>query len=327
MKKVLLFGDPGIDDAVAIIYALLHPEIELVGVVTGYGNVNETQVAKNAAYLLQLGGRQDIPVIRGAKGPFSGELVQYYPEIHGPEGLGPIRPPDTFTANIQDFSSIFKIIETYKSELTIVDVGRSTSLATSFILAGSEFMNQVNSMYIMGGAFNHPGNVTASAEANFYGDPIASDLVLEKGRNITILPLNVTNYSLISPQIVNYISSLNSNPFSSLFKPIMDYYINAYNKLIPGLQAAAVHDVLTLYSIVSPESFQFISRRARVDISNFSRGTSSADFRAKPDVEPVETLDKIALSFNYNAFIQNFVSVMTSRLQENNVMRKNKFDG
>lgn len=46
MKKVLLFGDPGIDDAVAIIYALLHPEIELVGVVTGYGNVMKHRLQK-----------------------------------------------------------------------------------------------------------------------------------------------------------------------------------------------------------------------------------------------------------------------------------------
>jgi purine nucleosidase len=315
MKKILLFGDPGIDDAVAIIYALLNPEIELMGLVTGYGNVDETQAAENASYLLQLGGRPDIPVIRGAKGPFSGELVQYYPEIHGPEGLGPIRPPDYFTTNVQEFSTVFEIIDRYKSELTIVDVGRSTSLATAFILAGADFMNQVNAMYIMGGAFNHPGNVTASAEANFYGDPIASDLVLEKGKNITILPLNVTNYALVSPQVVNYITSLNSNPFSSLFKPIMDYYINAYNKLIPGLQAAAVHDVLTLFSIVSPESFQYVSRRARVDSSELSRGTSRADFRPKPEVEPLETLDRIALFFNYNAFIQNFVTVMSGRLQ------------
>ncbi|MED3127200.1 nucleoside hydrolase, partial [Bacillus wiedmannii] len=34
MKKVLLFGDPGIDDSLAIIYGLLHPEIEIVGIVT-----------------------------------------------------------------------------------------------------------------------------------------------------------------------------------------------------------------------------------------------------------------------------------------------------
>lgn len=120
----------------------MNPKIELVGVVTGYGNVDERQATENASYLLQLAGRPDIPVIRGAKGPFSGELVDYYPEIHGPEGLGPIRPPENIVTNVRDYSEVFDIIRRYKNDLTIVDVGRSTLLATSFILAGEDFVNQ-----------------------------------------------------------------------------------------------------------------------------------------------------------------------------------------
>ena len=66
MEKVLFFGDPGIDDSFAIMYGLLHPEIEIVGIVTGYGNVEHIHAAHNAAYILQLANRQDIPVISGA---------------------------------------------------------------------------------------------------------------------------------------------------------------------------------------------------------------------------------------------------------------------
>ncbi|PWW28316.1 purine nucleosidase [Cytobacillus oceanisediminis] len=317
MEKVLLFCDPGIDDAVAIIYALLNPRIDLVGVVTGYGNVNEKQATENASYLLQLGGRPDIPVIRGAKGPFSGELVSYYPEIHGPEGLGPIRPPDNLVTNVQDYRAVFDLINLYKNDLTLVDVGRSTSLATSFILKGAEEVNQVKGIYIMGGAFNHPGNVTAVAEANFFGDPIATDLVLEKGRNVTVIPLNVTNYALVTPQVVNWIAASKSNPYSGLIKPIIDYYINAYKKLVPGLNAAPMHDVITLFALTSPGSFQFASRRVRVESSSLSRGRTIADFRANPKEEQKETLDHIALAFDYNAFIQDFINVMTAKV--NNV--------
>ncbi|WP_420482323.1 nucleoside hydrolase, partial [Bacillus pseudomycoides] len=86
MKKVLFLGDPGIDDSLAIMYGLLHPEIEIVGIVTGYGNVTQEQATSNAAYLMQLAGREDIPIINGAKMPLSGEFITYYPEIHGAEG-------------------------------------------------------------------------------------------------------------------------------------------------------------------------------------------------------------------------------------------------
>lgn len=88
MKKVLLFGDPGIDDYLAIIYGLLHPEI--VRIVTIYGNVTKEQTTRNALYLLQLAGRTDISVISGASLSFLNGFTAYYPEIHGAEGFGPI---------------------------------------------------------------------------------------------------------------------------------------------------------------------------------------------------------------------------------------------
>jgi len=84
LKKVLLFGDPGIDDSLAIIYGLLHPEIEIVGIVT------KEQTTRNALYLLQLAGRTDISVISGASLSFLNGFTPYYPELHGAEGFGPI---------------------------------------------------------------------------------------------------------------------------------------------------------------------------------------------------------------------------------------------
>ena len=56
MKKILFLGDPGIDDSLAIMYGLLHPDIDIVGVVTGYGNVTQEKATSNAAYLLQMAG-------------------------------------------------------------------------------------------------------------------------------------------------------------------------------------------------------------------------------------------------------------------------------
>ncbi len=98
-------------------------------------------------YLLQLAGREDIPLIGGAKGPLSGEITAYYPEIHGPEGLGPIRPPDTIVGKLLNFDQVFEIIDRYKGDLTIVEVGRATSLAITFIL-GEEQLSKINELLI-----------------------------------------------------------------------------------------------------------------------------------------------------------------------------------
>lgn len=73
----------------------MHPEIEIVGIVTSYGNVTKEQTTRNAVYLLQLTRRTDIPVISDASLLFRNGFTAYYSEIHGAEGLGPIQPPES----------------------------------------------------------------------------------------------------------------------------------------------------------------------------------------------------------------------------------------
>lgn len=310
--KVLFFGDPGIDDSLAIMYGLLHPEIEIVGIVPGYGNVEQEQAVQNVAYLLSLAGKRDIPIIAGAKGPLSGEFTPYYPEIHGEKGLGPIRPPDTLqTGELLNFDEIFKIIQKYENELYIVDVGRSTSLAIAFLLGG-EVMNKVKGIYVMGGAFFVPGNVTAEAEANFYGDPIASNLVCERARNLAIHPLNITIQALLTSEIVDTIVRHGTrNPYRDLIRPIFDYYYEFYKKSVPGIKGTPLHDVVALSAIVNPSIVQYAHRRVNVELFGILKGVSVADFRANPDKEPPETLDRIALRFDYKKFITEFIQVMT----------------
>ncbi|MFZ3590796.1 nucleoside hydrolase [Bacillus sp. DJP31] len=311
MPKVLLFADPGIDDSLAIMYALLHPQIELVGIVTGYGNVSKEQSTQNAAYLLQLAGVRDIPIIGGAQGPLSGEPVPFYPEIHGQEGLGPIQPPEQYKVNLLNFDEVFKIIERYQNELIIVAVGRLTDLAIAFILGGEQ-MRKIKAFYIMGGAFLVPGNVTAIAEANFHGDPIAADLVMEKARNLTLLPLNVTNNAILTPEVVDYIVLQNNTPFKSLIKPIFDYYFEAYKKNVPGVPGTPLHDVVTISAMMNPNIIEYLDRRVRVTSQGEAAGQSIADLRPKPDQEPYETLDRIGMKLDYQAFIQDFIRIMTT---------------
>ncbi|MCM3733647.1 nucleoside hydrolase [Fictibacillus nanhaiensis] len=315
MYNTLLFCDPGIDDSLAIMYALLNPNINVVGIVSSYGNVPQQQATQNIAYLVHLANRPDIPIIAGARSPFSGEIAVYYPEIHGEEGLGPIRPPETIQREILNFDEIFKIIKRYENNLCIVDVGRSTSLATAFILGGDEQMSKISAYYIMGGAFLVPGNVTPLAEANFHGDSIASNLVLNKARNVYILPLNVTNYALIKTETINQITAANYNAFTPLIKPIFDFYNAAYKKLIPGIEGSPLHDVLALFALVHHNQVRYIDRKAQVSTNmDQTKGLSSADFRPLVPPEPqAVAVDHIAIWFNYDAFVQDFIKIMTTR--------------
>ncbi|WP_404323200.1 nucleoside hydrolase [Cytobacillus firmus] len=308
MKKIILFADPGIDDSVAIMYALLNPGIKVLAIVSSYGNVTKEQATNNIAYLLRLAGRKDIPIIGGANSPSLGEIPRYYPEIHGEEGLGPIRPPVDVQGELTNFSELYNIIR-MNPDVTVVDVGRNTSLAALFIL-GENISDVIKEFYIMGGAFLVPGNVTSSAEANFYGDPVASQVVVTNMDNIYIVPLNVTNKAIVTMEHINMIQKLTDNKLIQIMDEAMAYYIEAYKKLIPGINGAPLHDVLTLFLMVNPEMGSSIRRDVKILTAAEGRGTSIADFRVSS--KPAEKNINIYLDFNYQGFIEDFIQVMSS---------------
>ncbi|WP_059103691.1 nucleoside hydrolase [Shouchella shacheensis] len=298
-KKVLLFCDPGIDDTFAIMYVLLHPELELVGIVTSYGNVSRAQATANAAYLLQLSGKSHIPVIPGAAKPVQCKEPTYSPDIHGYGGIGPIRPPSTMTFPIYPFDTIRVLTECHKENLIIVDIGRSTALAIAFILY-EEQMKRVGSFYIMGGALFIPGNVTPVAEANFFGDPSSSNFVLTTAHNLTIIPLDASNHAYFTPELVDALAQNAHNPLAFLIKPIYDYYFKAYQRRTPGLPGAPIHDLVTLMAIANPQIANYIYYEASViEYTGEAKGMCYNHPRPKSHKENT----RIAINLNHWAFI------------------------
>ena len=87
MHKVLIDTDPGIDDAMAIFYAGLHPDIDLIGMTSVFGNVTAERAARNALVLSDM-LRQDIPVAPGAAKPLEQTPKPVSDHVHGDEGFG-----------------------------------------------------------------------------------------------------------------------------------------------------------------------------------------------------------------------------------------------
>lgn len=282
MKKIILFADTGIDDAIAVIYALKNPEIELKAIVAGYGNTDRNRSARNAEYLLELAGQESIPVINGSTRALSGEVPEFFPEIHGEEGLGPISPPIPANRfrNRTNFSQLFRIIKDNPNEITIVNVGRCTSLSMAWFLSPA-VMELVKETYIMGGAFIEPGNVTEVAEANFYGDPIAANFIVQNAPNLTVIPLNVTRRALITPTVVDFIDSVSNTPLQQIIKPILDFYYEAYQELEPGIAGTPQHDMAAVMaSLEIPGLFTYTNKEVKVEYKEgYAEGLSIADFR------------------------------------------------
>ncbi|MCA0987623.1 nucleoside hydrolase [Guptibacillus algicola] len=308
-QKVLFFGDVGIDDTIALLYAYLSGEIDVIGIVACYGNVSKEQTAINVRYLLEEVGRTDIPVMGGAEKPMTGEVPVFYPDVHGPDGLGPITPPSNHSAPLENFFEVIPLIDKY-DDLVIVNVGRLTSLATLFLLY-SEKMERINTFYVMGGAFNVPGNVTPSAEANFHADPVAANIVMRYAKNVKLFPLNVTQSAIVTPGMIDYIDSKGK---SKLLKPLLDYYyFEFYKKKVPGLEGPPVHDAVTIMAVIHPEMFTFYKTPVALEISGEARGLSIGDFRQSFEQDEFDgrPIQDVAVNLDYFNFYRNFMRVMT----------------
>ncbi|MEC3883791.1 nucleoside hydrolase [Halobacillus sp. HZG1] len=311
LRKVLIIADPGVDDAFAIMYALLHPEIEVVGIVAEYGNVSQEIALRNTAYLLQLAGRTNIPIIKGADKPLTGTDPEFFFDIHGTHGLGEIIPPVQTPAH-DPFHKVYELMHTYGRDLNIINLSRFTSLALTFIQAESN-IHKTGNVYVMGGAFFVPGNRTPVAEANVYGDPQAAKIVAAHGKNITFVPLNISNRAVIPLDTIKKVSIQNETPFSRIIFPIMDYYSTQYESIIPGIDGAPLHDVTLFSYLMNPEYYKVVERQVKVNTTGPSKGLTLADFRPAPDYIEGYPMHSIIIDFDKEAFTQDFVKIMTNR--------------
>lgn len=313
VRKVLFFSDFGIDDNIAIVYAFFNKELKIVGVVADYGNVSKQDAMRNAAYIQQLTGIKDVPVFAGAELPLTGMVPEYVPDVHGEEGLGPIIPDIDVDVFIENFHGIKEIIEKNPNDIIIVNVGRLSSLAAAFILYPGT-MKRVKEFFIMGGAFNEPGNVTPVAEANFHGDPYAANIVLNQAAGrVKIIPLNVTSGALVTPAIINeldaYYKSVGSE-IGKLVKPMFDYYYKFYKSRNPQLTGAPLHDVLTLWAVLNEDHMVYRDIPVKIVINiGEAFGQSIGDFRNMID-KAEYPINKVAINFNYIDFISDFYRTM-----------------
>ncbi|AMB98666.1 ribosylpyrimidine nucleosidase [Aerococcus urinaehominis] len=246
--KLILDLDTGIDDAMALAYAVGHPEAEVLAVTSVFGNVETVTGADNAAAILKLLGREDIPVYVGAKRALDADQ-DYVQEaasgiFHGRNGLANLDFPAG--APVQDQDAVDYLVDQARAlgdELTIVTTGPLTNLALA-IQKDPEAMLSVRQVVSMGGALTVPGNVSYFAEANFNKDSKANNIVFDSGINMTMIGLDVTLQTLLTEDHINKWQA--GSPAAQAFFDIVSYYFQAYDSSYDELRGCALHDPLAV---------------------------------------------------------------------------------
>ena len=98
MTKLILDLDTGVDDALAIAYALGSPEVELIGI-TGYTYIYLLeQGVRNALAITELLGHPEVKVYKGiphSEATDGFEVLEISKFIHGNNGIGDVDIPDS----------------------------------------------------------------------------------------------------------------------------------------------------------------------------------------------------------------------------------------
>ncbi len=281
--KVIFDTDPGVDDAIALYFALAHPRIELLGITTTFGNVTVDQAAANALYLTALANR-NVPVSKGVQKPWF-KLAEPVPDfIHGGDGLGNLPSRVATTGALDPRASAQFIVETARThpgQVTLVAVGPLGNLALALKLEPA-LPILLSEVIVMGGAVLEPGNVSPVAEANIWNDPHAADKVFTAGWKLTMVGLDVTHKVVTELAMFDKIARHHRHAATDTLHHAVKFYSTFYTGLhkhmeqTPGCYA---HDLLAFIYLVAPELFTVETAAVRVATEGLAQGQTMLNRR------------------------------------------------
>lgn len=273
--RVIIDCDPGVDDALAIVLALVSPELRVCGITTVAGNAPVDQCTENAVRLLGLVGRNDIPVAAGADRP----LVQQFPDRgaswHGANGIGGVVLPDRNVAASPGHAVdlIASVAAASDEPTTIVAIGPLTNIAL-LLARHPDVGRHVGQITIMGGS-STGGNVTPAAEFNIWVDPEAAHRVFTSGIRTVVVPLDLTHRFALRAGDLARIRT--AGPVGDVLAKMMAPYARSHFETY-GEEIAAVHDAIAVGTLVRPDLTELIPAHVAVDYTSpISRGATIFD--------------------------------------------------
>ena len=267
--KIILDCDPGHDDAIAILLAAHHPDIDLLAITTVAGNQSLDKTTLNALKVCSLANIRDVSVARGMDRPLV-RPARHAANIHGESGMdGPDIPePDIELAPQHGVDLLIDLLMNSDGDITIVPTGPLTNIATA-IRREPAILPRIKAISLMGGAIG-VGNRMPAAEFNIWADPEAAAIVFDCGRPLTMSPLEVTHQALATGEVLDRLRAAN-RPVASFAADLLTFFGDTYRNVF-GFPAPPVHDPCAVAAVIDPDILQ--AHTIRVEIETEGEWTS-----------------------------------------------------
>ena len=313
--RVLLDVDTGVDDALAILFAVAHPGISLLGVSCVAGNAALPQVVENTLKVLDAAGAGDIPVAAGASRPLVAP-ARDASHVHGADGLGGIRLPETTRRAVAQSSIVMLREQLLASDgpVTIIGLAPQTNLAL-LLRTYPEVAAKVERIMFMGGSAS-VGNATAVAEFNVWHDPEAAAIVLDSGIPTFMYGLDV--FSQVSVDLQTATAMLSSTSRAErLAGALLSHRIG----MGPGREpvyTGLIGDAGAVCAMVDPDALHVERLPLYVELTGASRGQTVVDRRAFPGEDRMHGLHtavgmtEVALDVDAPRYAELFLSTIAT---------------
>lgn len=274
--RIVFDGDPGIDDALAILTMLREP-VDVLAMSAVVGNVPVATGFRNLRNLAALAGRSDIPIYRGAELPLVRDYV-FDATVHGVDGLGGAEMPQSHAELLEEHAAVAtaRLLLRAPEPVTWVATGPLTNVALALRLEPA-IAHKVQRLVVMGGSTLR-GNVTPAAEFNVYVDAEAWQAVLASGIRPLMVGLNVTHMVGMGDDDFARAEAVDS-PVGRAAWVMLDFYRKVYDE--GGWGEPKLHDVVALLGAISPELLETKPARVQVETgSALTYGMTVVDDRA-----------------------------------------------
>ena len=316
---MILDVDTGVDDALALLYAVASPEVDLIAATCVMGNVTVDQATENTLAVLEVAGRPEVEVAPGAARPLGRDRVPF-PVVHGERGLGRAAPPAP-SASASARPAVDVIVGRARErpgEVMLVATGPLTNVALA-LREEPDLPQLLGGFALMGGAFARGGNVTPAAEANIWVDPAAAAEVLTafSGADEERLPvcvgLDVTERAVLRrPDLDEVCAPAPDSPLGRLVEDATGFYLDFYAAVV-GEDGCRLHDPLALAVAIDQPLARLETTRVEVETKGrWTMGQTVTDLtgiRGSPwpvGWEP-EANARVALDVDEAAFMGRFV--------------------
>lgn len=334
---LILDVDTGIDDSLALLYAVASEDAELVAVTCVGGNVDARQVAENTRAVLELAGREDVEVALGRERPLV-RALETTPETHGPKGIGyaELPPPSRPLSDRHAADLLIDEARRRPGEITLLTLGPLTNLAVA-VLREPELPRLLKAYVLMGGSYRSPGNTAPTTEWNIHVDPDAAKVVFtawgEAAREHGIarpvaLGLDVTERAKITPDHVVRLArragsvpddslalargedpmhatrSVASNPMVRFIADALRFYMEFHSRY-DGFYGAFIHDPLAVAATLDRRLIRTEALAVDVELGGtLTTGETVTDWRRVWSRPP--NLD-VAVEADADAFMERLI--------------------